>query len=269
MIKANAQYNKSKPKKKRFKIFRELAYVKPERFIPDEGLNEPELKEGFSLPWISGEGLRLNDRLILDWCHYIEVALLLMLMVSLYVIKSKQEWEIALEGILLVVLMVGLYRSVLFDKLNENLHAISEKMGGQFTPGNSFFSIPPQVRFDFDHQDCYVRSVIDQNFRLVLEVSSYFGREFEFRIDKPQEGESGYIVYGHDKAAVQAILNEQKVNNDLQEIFTKFNYLSYGKDGMMHVGESFDGRLTNPEIVFDTLDRMISLGRLLNLNEER
>ena len=239
-----------------------------ERFRPQEELNEPALKEGFSLPWISDEGLRLNDRLILELCHYTEMVLIFLIIGFVFLVHNKLDWTLILQTTLIVVICAGIYRTILFKKLNKNFRAVLRKVKGRFMPGNSILSVPPQVRFEYKNQDCSVMSVIDQNFRLVLEYSCFMGKEFEFRIEESHKGDPHWIIFGQNKDEVRRILDDQKISEDLHEIFKSFNYLSYGKDGMMHVGESFDGRLTAPEIVFDTLERMISFGRLLKLNEE-
>ena len=265
MVRINLQNGK---RTKRLKAFGSMGFPSRTRFTPQEGLNEPALKEGFSLPWISSQGLRFNDRLILEGCHYIEVVLLFLLLAFVFLVKNKQGWDLIIQSVLIVILLAGFYRTILFEKLNKNLRTIIDKLGGRFVPGNSILSAPPQARFDYDSQDCYVMSLIDQNFRLVLEYSCFFGKECEFRVEKSKEGESRWIVFGQDKDLVRAALEDPKTSKNLNEILKSFNYLSYGKDGMMHVGELFDGRLTEPGIVFDTIERMISLGKLLKLNEE-
>jgi hypothetical protein len=272
MIKVNSQHKKAAKKIHNdvpSKLSRGLALPTQTRFVPQEGMNEPALKEGFSLPWISNEAPRLNDRLILDCCHYIEVTLLFGLVAFIYLVKDKHGWDPAILSALFVTLMIGFYRTVLFEKLNMNLHGIIARVGGgQFMPGNAILSAPPQVRFDYEGQDCYVMSVIDQNFQLVLEYSCFFGKECEFRIEKSKKGEKHTLVFGHEKELVKTVLKDPKMNENVNEILKSFNYISYGKDGIMHVGESFDGRLTEPDMILETFDRMVSLGKILKLDEE-
>jgi hypothetical protein len=273
MIKVNSQHKhiakKSMYKEIRLKSSRGLALPTQTRFVPQEAMNEPALKEGFSLPWISNEGFRLNDRLILDCCHYIEVTLLFALVAFIYLVKDKHGWDTAILSALFVTIMVGYYRTVLFEKLNMNLHGIISRVGGgKFTPGNAILSAPPQVRFDYEGHDCYVMSVIDQNFKLVLEYSCFFGKESEFRIEKSKKGEGHTLVFGHDKELVKAALKNPHINGNIETILMSFNYISYGKDGIMHVGESFDGRLTETEMVLDTFERIVSFGKILKLDEE-
>ena len=272
MIKANSQYSRKNKRTSHretpLKAFRDMGLFHQERFHPQDGLNEPELKEGFSLPWISDEGLRLNDRLILELFHYVEMALIVLIIGFVFFVHNKLDWSPILLTTLIFVIGAGMYRNSLFRKLNKNLRAVIRKAKGKFMPGNSVLAVPPQARFDYKNQDCHVMSLIDQNFRLVLEYSCYLGKEFEFRIEESHKGDPHWIIFGQDKDAVRKILDDQRISEDLHEIFRNFNYLSYGKDGMMHVGESFDGKLTAPKIVFDTLDRMISFGKLLKLNEE-
>ena len=209
----------------------------------------------------------LNDRVVLEFCHKVEMVLCTILLAAIFLLRNKVTLEPVLLASLAIICTIALYRVHLFGKLNENLQAIVGKTKGKFIEGSSFMATPPQAYFVYHHQDCQVISCVDRNFRLMLELNCYFGKETEFRIEhKVKKSGTETVAHGKAKHLLDDVLADPAMKKYLETILFKFSYLHYGKDGIMRVGESFDGRLTHMDTVFGTLEAMSSIGKFLKLD---
>jgi hypothetical protein len=212
---------------------------------------------------------KVRDRMIIQWYHRLELIFLLVSLIVIATVRSDTKWYFIYSGTAAIALGIVLYRYYIFRRLNKNLLEVLEIVQGTFEPGNFFWMIPPQIRFMFKGTDCHIRSIIDSRFRLVMEYSCQFAKEWEFRLDKRHEkGVKKHFISGANKDLYRRILKDPEARGHLKRLLKDFDHLYYGKDGMFRAEIIFDSYLTDKVLVLSHLERMRFLGKFLKLDEE-